>query len=235
MMWEAVSLSTIRRATSNPVSPGICTSRNTRSGCSRSIVVSASTPLPACPTTSTPPIWPSRYPSSSRASCSSSTTTAFKSILRCHALGNRELGNFNGSRRALPGHAPQLQLVVLAVNRAEPLVDVAEPDAAVERMLEPVLAHPEAVVVHLDDGVAVLEDRRDGDAPLADLPRQPVLDRVLDERLQDHAGDDDVEGVGADVLHDFQLGTEPHDLDVEIFVDRFELLAQRDEVIRAAH
>ena len=33
------ALSSIRRATSKPVSPGICTSRNTRSGCRRSIVV----------------------------------------------------------------------------------------------------------------------------------------------------------------------------------------------------
>ena len=51
MMCDGDSASIIRRATSNPVRPGICTSRNTTSGRRRSIVVSASTPLPAWPMT----------------------------------------------------------------------------------------------------------------------------------------------------------------------------------------
>ncbi len=38
MMCDAGPLSSSRRATSKPVSPGIWTSRKTRSGCSRSIV-----------------------------------------------------------------------------------------------------------------------------------------------------------------------------------------------------
>ncbi len=38
-MCDAARASSMRRATSKPVSPGICTSRNTTSGCSRSIVV----------------------------------------------------------------------------------------------------------------------------------------------------------------------------------------------------
>ena len=54
-----------------------------------------------------------------------------------------------------PGHAVELQLVVGAVDRAQPLVDVAQADAAAERLLEPLLGHPEAVVVHFDDRVAV--------------------------------------------------------------------------------
>ena len=83
-------------------------------------------------------------------------------------------------------------------------------------------------------GVAVLPHAADDDAAAAHLPRKPVLDRVLDERLQDHAGHDDVEGVGADLLLDLELRPEADDLDVEILVDRLELLAQRHEVIAAA-
>ena len=45
----------------------------------------------------------------------------------------------------------------------------------------------------------------------------------------------DVERVGADLLAHLQLRAEPHDLDVEVLVDRLELLAQRDEVLVAAH
>src|SRR5262245_18563428 len=145
--------------------------------------------------TSTPPSCSSRYPSSSRANCSSSTRTARKSISGRHALGNRELGDLDARPGALAGNAPQLELTPLAVNRAEPLVHVAQPDALADRLLELLLAHAEAVVVNFDDHLTVAQRRRDGDLSLADLARQPVLDRVLDERLQDHAGDDDVEGV----------------------------------------
>ena len=75
----------------------------------------------------------------------------------------------------------------------------------------------------------------DGDAAAADLARQAVLDRVLDQRLKDHARHDDVEGVGADLLVDLQLRAEPDHLDVEVLVDRLELLAQRHEMVGAAH
>ena len=62
-----------------------------------------------------------------------------------------------------------------------------------------------------------------------------MLDRVLDERLQDHARDDDVERAGADLLVHLELRPEPDDLDVEVLVNRLELFAERHEVIGAAH
>src|SRR6266536_1739327 len=235
MMCDEARASSIRRATSNPVSPGICTSRNTTSGCRRSIVVSASMPLPAWPSTSTPPIWPSRYPSSSRASCSSSTSTARKSILRRYPLGQPEFRNLDARAGALPGHAGELQVVVRPVDRAQALVDVAETDAAAHGLLQTLLGHPEPVVVDRDHRVSFGDARADGDAPSTHLTREAVLDRILDERLQQHAGHDDVECFGADVLDHFQLRPEPHDLDVEVFVNRLELFAQRHEMVSAAH
>src|SRR5437016_6143556 len=132
---------------------------------------------------STPPTWPRRNPSSSRASCSSSTSTARKSILRRHPFGNRQLGNIHDRDGAAAGDARQLQGVVRAVDRTEPLVDIAQADAAVERVLEPLLAHAEAVVVDFDRRVAVANLRPDRNPAAADLARQPVLDRILDQRL----------------------------------------------------
>src|SRR6185437_1661179 len=128
----------------------------------RSIVVSASTPLPACPMTSMPPTSPSRKPSSSRASCSSSTRTArsVSSMSGGDPFRDGELGNLDAGARAFTRHAGELQLTVRAVDRAQALVDVAQADPAAERMLETLLGHPEPIVVHLDDGVSAV-DRRD--------------------------------------------------------------------------
>ena len=81
---------------------------------------------------------------------------------------------------------------------------------------------------------AVLAPAADDDRAGADLARQAVLDRVLDERLQDHARHDHVDGVGRNLLAHAQLRPEAHDLDVEVLVDRLELLPQRDEMLLAA-
>src|SRR5439155_17836889 len=100
------------------------------------MAVSASRPLPASPITSTPPTRPSRYPSSSRASCSSSTSTARRSIVSYgdentkrkeeshrlilrdsaapsgrHPLGNRQFRNLDRGRGATAGHARELELI----------------------------------------------------------------------------------------------------------------------------
>src|SRR5262245_16098153 len=156
MICDGARVSSNRRATSKPVRPGICTSRNTRSGCSLSIVVSASTPLPAWPTISTPPTWPSRKPSSSRANCSSSTTTVRRSAMSGgHPLDDGHVRNLDLRARALSGRARQLQAVLHAVDGPQPFVDVAEADAVAERAFQPIFTHADPIVADLDDGVAV--------------------------------------------------------------------------------
>ena len=53
--------------------------------------------------------------------------------IRSHAVilvGHDEFGNHDARARALAGHAVELELIVRAVNHAQPLVDVAQPDAA---------------------------------------------------------------------------------------------------------
>ena len=61
-----------------------------------------------------------------------------------------------------------------------------------------------------------------------------MLDRVLDQRLQNHARHDDVGGVGRNFLAHAQLRAKAHHLDVEVLVDRFKLFPQRDEMLLAA-
>src|SRR5947209_14582670 len=104
-----------------------------------------------------PSIRPSKYPSSSRASCSSSTRTARNSMLRRHAFGQPQLGNLHAGAGPLAGGAGQLQLIVGAVDSAEPLVHVAQADAAAQRVLQAFFSHPQTVVMHFDDGVAVAQ------------------------------------------------------------------------------
>ena len=98
-------------------------------------------------------------------------------------------------------------------------------------MLQPFFGHPEPIVFHLDDRVALPRNAADRDPPLADFPSQAVLDRVLDERLQDHARHDDVEAGLVDLLVDHERGAKADALDVQILVDRRKLLAKGHEVL----
>src|SRR3954454_8539965 len=97
------------------------------------MIRSASTPLPACATTSTPPSWPSRKQSSSRASCSSSTTTARSGSVWSMSGGDPcrhdQLRDHDSCAGPLPRDAVELKLVVGAVDHLQPLVDVAQTDA----------------------------------------------------------------------------------------------------------
>ena len=89
--------------------------------------------------------------------------------------------------------------------------------------------------MHFNHYLTIAELCRDRDAPFAHLLFEAVFDRVLDEGLENHTRHDDVERIRADTLHHFQARTEPNNLDIEVFVDRFQLLAKRHEVIRAPH
>ena len=60
--------------------------------------------------------------------------------------------------------------------------------------------------------------------------REPVLDGIFDDRLQQHAGNESFERLLVDFLEDLQLvAAEANHFDVEIVVDELELLAQRHE------
>ena len=68
-----------------------------------------------------------------------------------------------------PGRAGELQAIGRAVDRAQSLVDVAQADAAAEGFFKPIAGHPQPVVVHFDDRMAILHPAADRDASAADL------------------------------------------------------------------
>ena len=103
-------------------------------------------------------------------------------------------------------------------------------------LLEPLLGHPEPVVVHFDDGVAVRAARvRIVMRPSPTLRDRPCLIEFSTSGCRIMLGTMTSSVSGLICLSTLQLRTEADDLDVEVLVDRLELLAQRDEVIRAAH
>src|SRR5882724_7675159 len=86
--------------------------------------------------------------------------------------------------------------------------------------------HADAVIFHFDHQLLFFHPTADDDAAALDLGRQPVLDRVLDQRLQDHAGDVCLERLGIKLLADPELLAEADDFDVEIIVDELHFFAQ---------
>src|SRR2546422_392614 len=84
------------------------------------------------------------------------------------------------SIRRLARHALELQLVMRPVNRPQPPVHVAQTDAVAEGALQPLLGHPQSIVVHLDDRMTVSHHAADGDPAATDFARQTMFDRVLD-------------------------------------------------------
>ena len=124
-------------------------------------------------------------------------------------------------------------MIVGAVDDPQAFVHVLQADSAPSAGVGDVGHHAQAVVDDLDHGVAPGASARDGDAAAADLARDAVLDGVLHQGLQQHAGHELVEGLRGDALLDDQRLAEADGLDVEVLVDRRDLLPQGDEVLLA--
>src|SRR4029450_3304401 len=99
---------------------------------------------------------------------------------------------------AVASFARELELVLIAVDHGEALAHIGQSDAARHWLIPPVEHESHSVIFDLDDRPPVFAPAPNRDRARADLPGEAVLDRVLDERLQDHARDDDVERVGTD-------------------------------------
>src|SRR5687767_13872290 len=123
--------------------------------------------------------------------------------------GNAELGDDDPRAGALPRNAVELQLIVGAVNNAQALVDVAQSDARAFHAPGLGRCDPDAVVDHVDDRMVPFAQAANRHPPLAEFLREAVLDRVLDQRLQHHARDDQVQGRRVDVFLDLELRPEP--------------------------
>ena len=77
-----------------------------------------------------------------------------------------------------------------------------------------------------------LQSTPNDDLAALDLRRKTVLDGILDDWLQHHAGNNHIKGLRVEVLHDLQLfRTKTGDFDVEIVVDELHLLPQQDKCV----
>src|SRR5439155_19050896 len=92
------------------------------------------------------------------------------------ARRHHQLGDDDPGARPLAGDAVELELIVRAVDDAQPFVHVAQTNSAARHAVHVRGVHADAVVDHVDDGVTVLAPALDRDAAVADLLRQAVLD-----------------------------------------------------------
>src|SRR5690242_8860451 len=96
-------------------------------------------------------------------------------------------------------------------------------------------AHSDAIIFNLYRQQPVMKPAAQVNGSAVDLRGESVLDGVLDQRLQEHAGDDGIERRFVEILDHAQLvAPEAHNLDVEVVVDELELLAQLDEGVAFA-
>ena len=116
----------------------------------------------------------------------------------------------------------------LAIESSQSLTGIGQPDALAEL---PASSGARAVVLDRETQhtVAPRGAKRDGGRRV--LLGPAVLDRILDERLEQQHRDTRVGGRGVDVERDDQPVAEARALDVEIVVEENELLAQRHLVL----
>src|SRR6185437_11916080 len=134
-------------------------------------------------------------------------------------------------QRAFARMAADIQRRGIAVKHLQTFADVAESDAMAAR--GNLLGHHAATIVldfQFDLSGEAAGAKSDGAA--GELGGEAMADGVLDNRLQQHAGHEDVEGVGINALFNAEFfRSEAHDLDVEVVVHEGELFAQRLEAL----
>src|SRR5262249_41674287 len=123
--------------------------------------------------------------------------------------------------------------VQTAVETVEARAGIREADAGTERFQRP---HLEAAAVVADLHPETLADtpRADVNVVAAVPARDAVLDRVLDERLQDHPRHFAVERVGFDRHADSETILEARLFDVEVLLQELGLFLQRHLRLAAA-
>ena len=88
---------------------------------------------------------------------------------------------------SLPRLAADIHLELVAVEKAQALVDVADSNAAPVHLDEPLRRDAHAVVFYFDEQAPVTAVRAQVNLPALQARRQAMLDGILDDRLQKHA------------------------------------------------
>src|SRR5208283_1977016 len=139
-----------------------------------------------------------------------------------------QLRHVNPDDRSLPFVAFDLQVKIVAIKHVEPLADVTEPYALDVDMRQFLFADAHAIVLNFDLQATVAVVGAQLDLAAFQPGRQAVLDAVLHNGLQQHAGDKRLQRIGADLLHDIQVVVaKARHLNVEIIVNKRKLFTER--------
>src|SRR5512140_22841 len=230
--------------TSSPLFFGICTSRKTRSGFSSRMAAMAASPSAASPITSTPLSFRRRSCTRILPSASSSTMSTRMgespesgACSGSSALVIRRFGAFHAQLGAIARHrnshfrhchplrvSRKRELSRRPIQLLETCPSVPQPDPTSLRFRSSRVAR--TVVTHTQDERVRVENSLDLDSRRLDHPFDSVPDRILDERLQDHARHHDAERIVVEHAENVEYG-KAHLHDVEITIEQIELATKR--------
>ncbi len=108
-----------------------------------------------------------------------------------------QLGNFDADARALAFAAGNIHSEIVAVEHAQALVHVADADSILKHLRHALGRNPDAVVFDFNDQAAVLRRVRMVDLAAVEFGGQSMLQRIFDDGLQQHAGNEGIERVRA--------------------------------------
>src|SRR5882672_3330379 len=227
-----MSAGPIVRTTSSPVMPGICTSRNTRSGANDRIASTAKTPSPIMPTISTPRSFRTRPATRRRPRGSSSTISTrsggWSGIACAPALGRRVIGQANLHEGAAAFSRGQRKLLARSIQLREASARIRQAYAFMH-----FLRRPAAVVAHREHEVAIVAHDAHSNAPDSLHQREPVPKRVFDERLEHEIRDERVVERRLGLDGHLQLVLKAHFHNVQIQSQHLELAGERDFLLVA--
>src|SRR4029077_20512211 len=146
-----------------------------------------------------------------------------------------ERGNFDVNLCALALLAADVHLELVAVDEAQPLVNVADTDSAAVHLRNALGRNAHTVVGNFDGETAIAVMSADVNLAALEPRRQAMLDRIFHHRLKEHAGNKRLERLRIDFLENLQLvAAEADHFDVQVVVNELELFAQRDACLRLA-
>src|SRR5437762_12319753 len=220
------------RTTSSPVMPGICTSRNTRSGASDRIASTAETPSPIMPTISTPGSFRTKAATRRRPSGSSSTISTrsggCSGIACAPALGRGVMGKATLRDSAAALIRVQRKSLARSIQLREASARIRQTYAFTHWV-----RRPAAVVAHREHQVAIVAHGVHSHAPDGLHLRQPVPKRVFDERLEHEIRDEGAVERRVGLDGHLQLSLKAHFHDVEIPTQHLELTSEGDLLVVA--
>ena len=134
---------------------------------------------------------------------------------------------------AVNGHAGSI-----AIQHFEPFSHISDSNSALTQpggtLQKLHRSHANPIIFHFDVEMVFCDLAAQIDAATLDLRGEPVLNRILDQRLQQHARHHDIERCRIEFFHNPQfVAPETDHFNVEIVVDEVNLILQWNKSIAA--